>query len=64
MKLSLPLAVLALAISLLGCGMTQSHKETSNDPKYRDIIGDTCELLVTIRAHGVTNKIEREKKTD
>ena len=44
--------------------MRQTHRDVSQAPEYRDRIGDTCELLVTLRAQGVTNKVEREKKTD
>lgn len=62
--LSRGFVALILAASLLGCEMTQTHKDVSEEPKYRNLIGDTCELLVTLRAHGVTKKLEQEKKTD
>lgn len=64
MKLPLPFLMLVATVWLLGCDMRQTHKDVSGDQKYRDLIGNTCELLVTLRAHGVTTKLEKEKKTD
>jgi hypothetical protein len=65
MKLARTLVALAVFfVSLLGCEMRQTHRDVSEKPEYRELIGATCELLVTLRAHGVTRKLEREKKTE
>jgi len=64
MRANRSLAGFMVAILLLGCDMKQTHKDVSKDPEHRDFIGKTCELLVTLRAHGVALRLEKEKKTD
>lgn len=64
MKLSQSFAALVATVSLLGCEMEMTYKDVSNRAEHRDLIGDTCELLVPLRAHGVAKKLEQNQKTD
>ena len=64
MELSRSFVMLVIFLSLLGCDTKQTHRDVSHKPKYRDVVGETCELLVSLRAHGVTKKLEKERKTD
>lgn len=57
-------AALVTTVSLLGCEMEMTYKDISSRAEYRDLIGDTCELLVPLRAHGVAKKLEQKQKTD
>jgi hypothetical protein len=56
-------ACLALSTALLSA-CDARYRDVSSEPAYRIVVGQTCTLVVDLRAHGVTKKIEREKKTD
>jgi hypothetical protein len=62
MKLLHALVVLASAASLAGCDA--KYRDVSGKAAYRDLIGSNCELLVSLRAHGVAMKLEQHQKTD
>jgi len=40
------------------------HRDTSSQAPYKARVGQICDVLLPLRAHGYTNKLEREKKTD
>ena len=56
------IAFASAVLALGGCEAT--HRDTSGDPPYKDRIGQVCEVLMPIRAHGYTFTLERDKKTD
>lgn len=56
------LAVLAAISSLAGCDA--AYRDVSAELPHRDRIGQTCTVVAPLRAHGVTKKLEGERKTD
>jgi hypothetical protein len=62
MKLLLLIAIIGIAVAML----------SDCEARYRDVsgsagvleVGSTCEVTSSLRAHGVTRKLERDKKTD
>jgi hypothetical protein len=52
----------ATVASLGGCLAT--HRDVSSEDPYNARIGQVCEVLTPLRAHGYTHKLERNKKTD
>ena len=51
-------------LGLLLCACDASYRDISSDPVQKTLIGRVCKVAADLRAHGVTRKIEREKKTD
>ena len=51
------------ATLLTSCGEAE-YRDISSTPAQKATIGQICEVVTGLRAHGVTRKIEREKKTD
>ena len=56
------IAVFGAFALLVGCEMR--YRDVSGETEHKDRVGSNCELLVPLRAHGVTNEVERDKKTD
>lgn len=56
------IALTAFVILLGGCRAT--YRDVSGEPPYKERIGQVCEVVTPIRAHGYTFKLERDKKTD
>ncbi|MFA6061078.1 MAG: hypothetical protein WC736_00585 [Gallionella sp.] len=56
-------AIVVTAIGLLGA-CTARHRDISSDPSQKPYIGQVCEVVADLRAHGVTRTVERDKKTD
>jgi len=56
------LVVSALTACALLAGCEAVFRDISGE--HPGAVGSECELLVPMRAHGVTNKLERDKKTD
>lgn len=52
--------VIAISASLLGA-CDASYRDISSDPMQKAIVGQTCEVIENLRAHGVTNTIEQKK---
>lgn len=56
------MAFTSSVVALGGCRAT--HRDASADAPYKDRIGQVCEVLIPLRAHGYTFTLERDKKTD
>ena len=57
----------ALFVAFVTAGLAAceaKYKDVSGNHKHRDLIGRHCELLVSLRAHGVGVKYGLEKRTD
>ncbi len=46
------------------CSSDALYRDISTSSPYRELIGQVCTVNVPLRAHGVTAKIEKDKKTD
>jgi hypothetical protein len=56
---------LAMAFSLVGLAACEAkYYDVSGNQKHRDLIGRRCELLISLRAHGVGDKYGPVKRTD
>jgi len=56
------MAIVSSAVTFGGCDAT--YRDTSGDSPYVDRIGQVCNVLQPLRAHGHTFTVERDKKTD
>ena len=54
--------LMATVIPIGGCRAT--YRDVSAESPYKERIGQVCEVVSPIRAHGYTFNIERNKKTD
>ena len=54
--------LLVATTTLAGC--SAEHRDVSANSPYAAHVGQICEVLRPLRAHGYTLKIERDKKTD
>ena len=54
-------AIGVVAALLSGC--EARHRDVSAQQGQASRLGSTCEVIANLRAHGVTRKIERDKKT-
>jgi hypothetical protein len=63
MKKRLFAIIVAITTALLGA-CDARYRDISSDPMQMAHIGQICEVVETLRAHGVTLTLEREKKTD
>lgn len=54
--------LIGVAISLGGCSAI--YCDVSSVSPYKERIGQVCEVVTPLRAHGYTLKLERDKKTD
>ncbi len=59
----LALVALSSATVLVACGEAE-YRDISSTPEQRTSIGQICEVVSGLRAHGVTRNIERNKETD
>jgi hypothetical protein len=59
----LALVTFTLTTLLASCGEAQ-YRDISSTTSQQSTIGQICEVISGLRAHGVTRNIEREKKTD
>ncbi len=56
------LSLLTAAVALSSC--SPKFEDVSNIEPYRSNLGQVCTSSLPLRAHGVTNTVEREKSTD
>ncbi len=56
------LCFLATTIAVSGC--TPTFVDSSSSEPYKSRLGQVCTSSLPLRAHGVANTVEREKKTD
>lgn len=54
----------ALVVALLLGACDASYRDISSEPTQKAVIGRVCQVTAGLRAHGVTRRVEREKKTD
>lgn len=53
-----------LAPILLLSACKAQYRDVSTESEYRGLIGAVCEVTAPMRAHGITNTIEKSAKTD
>src|SRR5712671_3612517 len=54
--------VLCATVAFSGC--IAEFDDVSETPEHRNVIGELCRIHTTLYAHGVTLKVERNKRTD
>ena len=54
--------VLFAAVATTGC--EAQYKDVSGEDDHRSLVGNRCELLVSLRAHGAGEKYGPDKKTE
>jgi hypothetical protein len=63
MKLAARFAsILYATFSLSGCNA--EYEDVSAIPEHRRVIGELCQVLSPLNAHGVTSNVERHRRTD
>jgi hypothetical protein len=57
-----PTTILIATVLLSGC--LARYRDISSNPTQKALVGDVCEVVEPLRAHGVALKVERDEKTD